>query len=191
MKETNGDDHNATATIQPDREAQPVDNESPPRIAFPVIGIGASAGGLEAFSDFLAGVRPDSGMAFVFIQHLPPTGESMLTEILSKRMPLKVIEVEDGMLVSPNHVYVIRPGHTLTIGGGVLHLGERLARPMHNRPVDDFFKSLAAEQRQRAVGIIISGMGSNGTAGAQTIKAIGDICIAQEPETAQFSSIPQ
>src|SRR5581483_3622670 len=100
-------------------------------------------------------------------------------------------EVAHGMAVEPNHLYVIRPGCTLAIENGQLRLGERLERPMHNRPVDDFFRSLAAEQRQRAVGVILSGMGSNGAAGAQAIKAVGGICVAQEPESAQFPSMPQ
>lgn len=176
---------------QPDREAQPVSSEQPPRLPFPVIGIGASAGGLTAISEFLSKVRTDSGMAFVFILHLPPTADSMLAEILSKRTPIPVLQVANGMEVEPNHLYVIRPGHTLTIGDGVFHLGERLATPMHNRPVDDFFKSLAREQRERAICVVMSGMGSNGSAGAQAIKAVGGLCVAQDPETAEFPSMPR
>lgn len=174
-----------------DRKAQPVDGEAPPRLPFPVVGIGASAGGLEALGEFLQTVRPDSGMAYVTIQHLPPDRESMMAEILSKKTAMPVIEVKDGAAVEPNHVYVIRPGHTLTIKDGLLRLGERLASPGNNRPVDDFFRSLAEEQRERAIGIIMSGMGSNGTAGAQSIKAVGGLCIAQDPESAQYPSMPR
>src|SRR5262249_17380842 len=136
----NGDESNDLVQIPDgtDRMTQPVDAEQPPRLAFPVVGIGASAGGLEAISEFLADVRPDSGMAYVFVQHLPPTGESMLVEILAKRTTIPVLHVDNEMDVEPNRLYVIRPGQTLTIKDGKFHLGERLARPMHNRPVDDF-----------------------------------------------------
>ncbi|HEX4129556.1 MAG TPA: chemotaxis protein CheB [Pirellulales bacterium] len=178
-------------TEEPDRLAEPVDGEQPPRLAFPVIGMGASAGGLEAYSDFFKAMAPDSGMAFVLIQHLPPERESMMAEILAKRTEMPVREVVDGVEVEANHVYVIRPGHTLTIKDGRLHLGEPLEKPGHRRPVDDFFRSLAEEQRERAVCVIMSGMGSNGTAGAQAIKAVGGVCIAQEPESAKFPSMPR
>src|SRR3712207_587953 len=100
-----------TPEEQPDRQAQPVDAEQPPRLPFPVVGIGASAGGLEAFSEFLDAMRPDGGMAFVLVQHLPPDRESLLAEILGRRTAMPVRQVEDGMAVEPDHVYVIRPGH--------------------------------------------------------------------------------
>ena len=174
-----------------DRGAMPVAGESPPRLAFPVVGVGASAGGLEAYTELLQAVPPDSGMAFVLIQHLPPTRESLLVELLSRHTQMPVAQVEDGMAVEANHVYVIRPGHILTIKDGHLHLGEALSRPGSNRPVDDFFRSLAEEQRERAIAIILSGMGSNGTSGAREVKAVGGLCIAQEPDTAKFPSMPR
>src|SRR5438045_8953720 len=93
------------------------------------------------------------------------------------------------MKLAPDHLYVSRPGHTLTIHQGILHLGAEVERPKHGRPVDDFFKSLAEEQRERDICIILSGMGSNGTAGAQVIKAVGGICIAQDSETEQSLSM--
>lgn len=176
---------------QADRQAQPVDLEQPPRLSFPVVGIGASAGGLEAFTELFKAMPADSGMAFVLIQHLPPDRESMVAEILQRHTAMVVSQVEDGMVIEPNKVYVIRPGHTLTIRDGRLHLGDRLEKPRHSRPVDDFFKSLAEEQRERAICLIMSGMGSNGSAGAQAIKAVGGLCIAQDPETAQFPSMPR
>ena len=179
-------------TEQPDREAQPVDDEQPPRLPFPVVGVGASAGGLEAFTEFLTAMRPDSGMAFVLIQHLPPDRESLMAEILGRKTAMPVRQVEDRMPVEPDHVYVIRPGHVLTIKDGLLRLGPVLGGPrVANRPVDDFFKSLAEEQRERAVCVIMSGMGSNGTAGAQTLKAVGGLCIAQDPDSAQYPSMPR
>ena len=176
---------------QPDRQAMPVDAEQPPRLPFPVVGIGASAGGLEAFTEFIREMRPDSGMAFVFIQHLPPERESMVAEILSKKTHMLVQQVEDGMEVKPDHLYVIRPGHVLTIRDGHLHLGPQLGRKAANRPVDDFFRSLAEEQRERAIAVVMSGMGSNGAAGAQAVKAVGGLCVAQDPETAQYPSMPR
>ena len=175
---------------QPDRSAQPVDTEQPPRLPFPVVGIGGSAGGLEAFTQFFDAVPPDTGMSFVVVQHLPPDRESMIAGILAKHTSMPVAQVEDGMTVQVDHVYVIRPGRTLIIKDGKLHLGEPLDKPLHRRPVDDFFRSLAEEQRERAIAIIMSGMGSNGTTGAHIIKAVGGVCIAQDPDSAQFASMP-
>ncbi|MFO0847225.1 MAG: chemotaxis protein CheB [Gemmataceae bacterium] len=181
-----------TPATQPDRQAQPVDAEQPPRLPFPVVGIGASAGGLEAVGEFFDVMRPDGGMAYVLVQHLPPDHHSMIAEILARRTGMPVRQVEDGMPVEPDHVYVIRPGHVLTLRDGRLHLGPRLGSPRAaNRPIDDFFKSLAEEQRERAIAVVMSGMGSNGTAGAQAVKAVGRLCIAQDPETAQFPSMPR
>jgi PAS domain S-box-containing protein len=185
------DPRGAEPEAQPDRQAQPVDVEQPPRLPFAVVGIGASAGGLEALSEFLDAMPSDSGMAFVLVQHLSPDRESMMCEILARRTRMPVTEVENGAVIKPDHVYVIRPGHVLTIKDGRLHLGAQLGTRATNRPVDDFFKSLAEEQRERAIAIIMSGMGSNGTAGAQAIKAVGGLCVAQDPETAQFSSMPR
>ena len=160
--DSNGSPPNSTA----DSLSQPIDAGAPPRLPFPVVGIGASAGGLEAIGEFFKTLRPDAGMAYVMIQHLPPDRESMMVEILSKKTSMPVSEVQNGIAIQPNHVYVIRPGHTLIIENGRLLLGERLTSPGNNRPIDDFFRSLAAEQRERAIGIILSGMGSNGAAGA-------------------------
>jgi len=176
---------------EPDRQAQPADDEQSPRLSFPVVGIGASAGGLEAFTRFFKSMRADSGMAFVLIQHLPPDRESMMVDILGRATSMPVAQVDDGMEIYPNNVYIIRPGHTLTIKDGRLHLGERVDKPQHSRPVDDFFKSLAEEQQQRAICIIMSGMGSNGSAGSQAVKAVGGLVIAQEPESAEFPSMPK
>jgi two-component system CheB/CheR fusion protein len=176
---------------QHDRQAQPVSHEERPRLPFPVVGIGASAGGLEAFIEFFEAMPESPGVAFVLIQHLPPDRESMVAEILAKHARLPVLQVENGMKVKPNHVYVIRPGHTLTIREGTLRLGDSLKKPGHNRPVDDFFRSLAEEQRERSICIIMSGMGSNGSQGAETIKAVGGMAIAQDPDSAKYPSMPR
>src|SRR3954463_15077251 len=112
------DPHGAQPTEQRDRQAMPVDQENPPKLAFPVVGVGASAGGLEAFLEFITAMRPDSGMAFVFIQHLPPDRESMMADILTTKTRMTVQQVEDGMEIKPDYLYVIRPGHVLTMKDG-------------------------------------------------------------------------
>src|SRR5687768_16015116 len=123
-----GDHFEKQSPEYPDRQAQPVDLEEPPRLPFPVVGIGASAGGLEAFIALFKAMPDDSGMAFVLIQHLPPDRESLVADILAVRTHLPVHQVEDGMRVEANHVYIIRPGHTMTIKNGALHLGARVEK---------------------------------------------------------------
>ncbi|HEY2775215.1 MAG TPA: chemotaxis protein CheB [Candidatus Binatia bacterium] len=172
------------------RAAQPVDGEESPRLPFPVVGIGASAGGLEAAIELFSGIPADSGMAFVLVQHLPPDRKTLVAEILQKKTALTVLQVQAESKVEPNTLYVIQPGRTLRIENGRFHLTEPLDKPMHSRPIDDFFRSLAEEQRERGIAIILSGMGSNGAAGCQAIKAVGGLCIAQDPETAAFPSMP-
>jgi two-component system CheB/CheR fusion protein len=191
---TNGETEQTGAPAEEqesDRLAHAVSTEQRPRLDFPVVGIGASAGGLEAFIEFFEAMPADAGIAFILVQHLSPDRESMVADILGKHTEMPVVQVEEHMAVKPDHVYVIRPGRTLTIHNGRLHLGARLSEPGHNRPVDDFFRSLAEEQRERSIGVILSGMGSNGTAGAEAIKAVGGILIAQEPESAKFPSMPR
>jgi two-component system CheB/CheR fusion protein len=176
---------------EPDRLAEPAGDEQPPRLPFAVVGIGGSAGALEAFTELFKHMPANTGMAFVLVQHLPPDRHSLMADLMSKRTAMTVLEIEDGMPVEPNRVYIIRPGHTLTIRDGHLHLGEPLEKPGHRRPVDDFFRSLAEEQRERAIAIIMSGMDSNGTAGSQAVKAVGGMTIAQDPESAEFPSMPR
>ena len=185
------DSHDADGASGLTRLGAPADGAQQPRLPFPVVGVGASAGGLEAYTEFLEALPGDTGMAFVLVQHLSPSRESLVADILSQHTPMPVRRVEDGQAVEPDHVYVTRPGYTLAIRNGRLHLGESLESPGRRPPIDDFFRSLAEEQQQRAIGVILSGMGSNGTAGAQAIKAVGGMCIAQEPESANFPSMPR
>ena len=173
------------------RLTAPADASRQPRLPFPVVGIGASAGGLEAYIEFLKAAPVDGGMAYVLVQHLPPDRESLLADILGKHTRMPVIPIEDGQPVLADHVYIIRPGHTMTLRDGRLWLGAELAARGHSRPVDDFFRSLAEEQQQRAVAIVFSGMGSNGTAGAEAVKAVGGLVIAQDPESAKFPAMPR
>ena len=160
-------------------------------LPFPVVGIGASAGGLQALQEFFEQVAPDSGMAYVVVQHLSPDHTSLLGEIISRHARIPVTEIRDRTPVEPNKAYVIAPGHTLTLELGHLRLGDPVEKRGHRRPVDDFFRSLAAEQKDKAVAVILSGTGTNGTAGAQVIKAAGGICIAQQPDSASFPGMPR
>jgi two-component system, chemotaxis family, CheB/CheR fusion protein len=158
---------------------------------FPIVGIGASAGGLEAFEQFFSHVPENCGMAFVVIQHLDPNHKGMLPELLQRVSKLEVIQVKDHMKVQPNHAYVIPPNKTMSISNGVL----RLFPPKELRglrlPIDCFFLSLAEDQGEHGVGIILSGMGSDGTIGLQAIKEKNGVAMAQEPSSAKFDSMPR
>jgi two-component system, chemotaxis family, CheB/CheR fusion protein len=157
---------------------------------FPIVGMGASAGGLEAFTQLLSHLPNDTGMAFVLIQHLSPHQKSLLTEILSRTTEMPVIEVQDGMSVEPNHVYVIPPNKMMTISQGVLKLMPREKIRGINMTVDAFFCSLAEERASKAIAVVLSGGDSDGTRGVQTIKAAGGITFAQCEDTAKVSSMP-
>lgn len=159
-------------------------------LRFPVVGVGASAGGLEAFSQLLAALSPDIGMAFVLVQHLDPDHASALTEILSRASPLPVSEIHDGMPVLINHVYVIPPDTALTLVGGVLKMEPHRRALAPHRSIDAFFESLAHDQREHAVGIVLSGTASDGTIGLEAIKAEGGITFAQD-DSAKYTSMPR
>lgn len=174
-----------------DEPSAPVNFAVRANLPFPVVGIGASAGGVEALREFFAATPPESGMAFIVIQHLAPDHQSFMEEILGRCTPMPVRQISDGMSVEPNHVYVIRPGHTVTLERGHLRLGEPVEKRGHRRPVDDFFRSLAREQQESALAVVLSGTGTNGSAGAQAIKAAGGLCIAQDPDKAEFPGMPQ
>jgi two-component system CheB/CheR fusion protein len=158
---------------------------------FPIVGLGASAGGLAALEQFLSHVPPDSGLAFVIVQHLDPNREGMLVELLQRHAPIPVVEAQDQMPVAPNHAYVIPPGHDLSILQGVLHL---LAPPEPRGlrlPIDFFFKSLADDCQQRSIGVVLSGMGSDGTLGLRAIRQAAGASFVQTPASAQFDSMPR
>jgi two-component system CheB/CheR fusion protein len=139
----------------PDVITAPVGSETRANLPFFVVGIGASAGGLQALEEFFENVAIDSGMAYVVVQHLSPDHTSLLGEILSRKSRIPVIEIRDGMPVEPNKAYVIAPGHTLTIELGTLKLGDPVEKRGHRRPVDDFLRSLANEQNEKSVGGIL------------------------------------
>lgn len=159
--------------------------------AFPIVGIGMSAGGLDVATTFLKAMPTDSGIGFVLVQHLDPTRESMLVELLSRETTMPVVQIEDGMVVEPNRVHVIIPAKTLLINDGILRLVEPDAPRGHRHPIDTFFSALAQDQKAKAIAIVLSGAGSNGTAGLADIKQAGGLCIAQDPATAKFDSMPR
>ncbi len=165
--------------------------ENGARACLAVVGIGASAGGLEAFKHFFAAMPPDSGMAFVLIQHLDPTHQSLTAELLGNHTAMPVVEVADEMRVEPNRVYVIPPNAYLTISGETLHLSEPTERRGLRVPIDFFFRSLADDQQERAIGIILSGSGTDGSLGVREIKAAGGMVMVQAPETTGFDGMPR
>jgi two-component system, chemotaxis family, CheB/CheR fusion protein len=158
---------------------------------FPIVGIGASAGGLEAFVQVFSKMPADIGMAFVLVQHLDPTHPSLSTDIISKSTQLKVEEVKDGIRVQPNHAYVLPPNHNVKIENGVLNLSARGAIPGQNMPIDFFFQSLAQSLQERAIGIVLSGTGTDGTTGLWAIKADGGLTYAQDPASAKYPGMPE
>ncbi len=159
--------------------------------AIPVAGIGGSAGGLEVFKLLLADLPADTGLAIVFVQHLDPKHQSVLTEILARSTAMPVHEAEDGMPVEANHVYVIPAKGDLTIAKGTLRLTPRTQGAGVHMPIDGFLRSLADACGSRAIGVILSGAGTDGSAGVQAIKAAGGVTFAQDQYSAKFASMPQ
>jgi two-component system, chemotaxis family, CheB/CheR fusion protein len=158
---------------------------------FPVVGIGASAGGLEAFKKLLSGIGPNSNMAYVLVQHLAPKHESILPEILVKSTKLPVYEITDDINLAPNTIYIIPENKILMSVNGHLKLEPRDLSIRKNLPIDIFFKSLAETHKSFAVGVILTGLGSDGTQGIKSIKECGGITYAQTPNTAESRSMPQ
>ena len=156
-----------------------------------MVGVGASAGGLEAFTGLLENLPTDTGMAFVLVQHMAPRPHSLLPEILARVTRMPVIEIADGQEVKPNHVYVSPPEVVMSLKTGILHLKPREAPRGHYRPVDSFLQSLAADQGGRAIGVILSGTASDGVKGMKDIKEVGGITFAQDEATAKYSGMPQ
>jgi two-component system CheB/CheR fusion protein len=156
-----------------------------------VVGIGASAGGLEAFEQFFTNLPPDTGLAFVLIQHLDPTHKSILTDLIKKYTTMEVMEVRDGTQTQPNCVYVIPPNKDMAILNGALYLMEPSAPRGLRQPIDFFFRSLAEDLKERAIGIVLSGTGSEGTLGLRAIKGEDGMVMAQDPGTAKYDGMPR
>jgi two-component system CheB/CheR fusion protein len=158
---------------------------------FFIVGIGASAGGLDAFKEFFENIPADSGMAFVIVQHLDPTHKSLLSELIAEHTQMKVSEIKDGMIVKPNCIYIIPPNKDLRIFNGSLQLIKPTEIRTKRRTIDSFFHSLSQDQKEKAIGIILSGTGTEGTLGLKDIKAEGGVTIVQDPKSAQFKGMPQ
>jgi len=165
--------------------------QPPGLCSFPIVGIGASAGGLEAFRRLLGALPNDTGMAYVLVQHLDPSHDSILAELLSEATQMEVSEVKGDIRVEPNRVYVIPPSKGLVIADSVLKLVPRGRLGAAHMPIDSFLKTLADTQGSLAIGVILSGMGSDGTLGLQAIEAQGGIAFAQEPASAKHEDMPR
>lgn len=158
---------------------------------FPVVGIGASAGGLDAFKKFVKAIPKNSGMAYVLVQHLHPDHESILPEILQRETNLPVQEIEDNLEVAPDHIYIIPSNKILMATDGVLQLTPRPSKKEKHFPIDIFFESLATVHQAASIGIVLSGTGTDGTAGLKNIKDNGGITFAQSIASAAYSAMPQ
>ena len=177
--------------LTPPEPGRPHGAKGPARALFPIVAIGASAGGLDPLLAFLANVRQESGIAYIVIQHLDPSHKAMLPELLRRATSLPVSEITHRMEVGPNRIYVIPPNADLGIVDGRLLLSEPAQLRGHRLPINLFFASLAAERGELAVGVVLSGMGSDGTRGLQSIKEHGGLTLAQFPGSARFDHMPQ
>ncbi|UCV05129.1 chemotaxis protein CheB [Dechloromonas denitrificans] len=179
----------AQQSLAPSSEAQqPVDDTPPPD--FPIVGIGCSAGGLEALEKFLTNVPAGCGFAFVIVQHLDPTHLSALPDLLQRFTPMPVTEITDGLRLKPDSVYVIPPNKDLSLLHGKLHLLEPVATRGLRLPIDFFLRALAEDLKEKAIGVILSGMGSDGVFGLRAIKEKTGLTVAQDPASAKADSMP-
>ena len=170
--------------------SSPAETEAGAASAFPIIGIGASAGGLEALGRFFNNVPVASGMAFVVVQHLDPDRKGMLVELLQRVTAMPVSQAEDRTRIQPDHVYVCPPNRDMSILHGVIHLMEPLERRGLRLPIDFFFRALAEDQQSNSIGVILSGMGSDGTLGLRAIKGKAGASFVQDPASAAFDGMP-
>jgi two-component system CheB/CheR fusion protein len=156
-----------------------------------IVGIGASAGGLEALEQFFSNIPRDCGLAFVVVQHLAPQHASLLSQLLGRRTAMPVVEAQNGVAAEADHVYVIAPGTTLGISGGFFQVGSVEGERHGLGLIDTFLHALAKDQGERAVGIILSGSGSDGTSGLKAVQEYGGLSLAQDPETAKYDAMPR
>ena len=175
-------------TTQADHERQRSEHDS---ATIPVVGIGASAGGLEAITRLLKTLPADPGMAFLVVQHLDPNRASLLTEILSKATAMPVVEAAEGTVVGPDHVYVLPPATNMALDQGALALRPRAETGGVPMPIDYLFRSLAQDQGSRSIGVVLSGGGTDGSLGLEAIKGEGGITFAQDEQSAQHDSMPR
>jgi two-component system, chemotaxis family, CheB/CheR fusion protein len=190
------EDAECDVPVKPSPTAEPAaerDLWARPKASFPIVGIGASAGGLAAFEAFFSGMPTDadSGMAFVLVQHLAPDHKSMLADLVKRYTRMHVFEVEDGMAVQPNCAYIIPPNRDMAFLDGTLQLLEPAAPRGLRLPIDFFFRSLAQDQHERAICIVLSGTGSDGTLGLRAVKGEGGMVMAQNPESTEHDGMPR
>ena len=162
-----------------------------PASVFPVVGIGASAGGLEALEIFFTHMPPEAGIAFVIIQHLDPKHKSIMDELLKRHTTMRVLQAEDGVTLEPNSVYLNQPDKDIGIFNGTFRLTDPVETHRVRLPINHFFRSLAEDQGENAICIILSGSGSDGTLGLKDIKGSGGMVMVQNPEQAQYDSMPR
>ena len=181
----------AAATDAPIDHGMAVEPILPPKEGFPIVGIGASAGGLKAFEAFFAAIAGETGMAYVLVQHLAPDHKSILSELIKRHTRMPVQQVEDGVTVRPDCAYIIPPSLDMALLDGRLHLLQPGAPRGLRLPIDFFFRSLAQDQQERAICVVLSGSGSDGTLGARAVKGEGGLVLAQTPSTAAYDSMPR
>ena len=182
--------HRSSNGSKSDRSRTPASAFSASK-SFPIIGVGASAGGLEACTELLHALPKDNGMAFVFVQHLDPKHVSMLAEILARESKMPVLEARSGVEVQPDHVYVIPRNTSVSIAKRTLRLGPRSLVSGQLTSIDTFFQALAQDQGPRSIGVLLSGNGSDGTSGLKAIKSAGGIAFVQDPESAKYDGMPR
>src|SRR5271167_5170885 len=181
----------AAARPPPRRRSSPRGGSPLGHDSFPVVGLGASAGGLDAVRRLLAVLPAGTGMAFILIQHLDPTHASMMVDLLAGHTPLRVQQAADGMPIAREHVYLIPPGAYLSIRGGALRLSEPRERHGARLPFDFFLRSLAEELGHRSICVVLSGTGGDGSLGLKAVKENGGLVIAQDPDEAEFDGMPR
>lgn len=170
------------------KEIEAIENAQ--KKAFYIVGMGGSAGSLEAFEEFFHNMPTDSGLAFVLISHLDPTHKGVMPELIQRATAMKVLQVKDGMKVEPNTVYVIPPNKDMSILHGTLQLLEPSMPRGLRMPIDFFFRHLAEDRKDRSVGIILSGMGTDGTLGLKAIKEMLGMAMVQDPNSAKYDGMP-
>ena len=161
-----------------------------PMKKFPVVGIGASAGGFDALKKFFKAMPPEPDMAFVLVQHLDPTHESTMADIMGRYCQLKVLQAKDGVKLAPNHLYIIPPNRDMGMMNGTIQLIKPLEPHGFRLPINFFLNNLAEDQKENSIAIIFSGYGNDGTMGIKSIKAVSGMVMAQTPETAYSDSMP-
>jgi len=168
---------------QPLSISEPTSRHGP---SFPVVGVGASAGGLDACKKLIGALPATTGMAFILVQHLDPAHESLMVELLASHTAMTVVQAADGMTVTPEHLFVIPPGTYLAVADGVLHLSQRNARHGARLPFDFLLRSLADDYGARAIGVVLSGTGADGSLGLRAVRDKGGVVIAQDPDEAEY-----